>query len=199
MKISPFETKDALEINKARGNSLKSFLPELIQRESMTTALDVGCGALGVFSRILKDLGLQVVAFDGRPENVAKAKTLNPDIEFEVQDIENPSVLRLGSFDLVLCFGLLYHLENPFHAIRNLFALTNKYLLIERMMAPYRSSIAGLYEESQSINQGLNYVVIIATESTYIKTLCKAGFQVFSPDKLPEHEDFYGSLTTKKK
>jgi FkbM family methyltransferase len=196
MKFSPFETQSAIELNEVRGTFLKSFLPELIQKANITTALDVGCGGLGFFSGLLKDLGLDVTAFDGRPENVAEARTLNPNIDFKVLDVEDTAISLLGHFDLVLCFGLLYHLENPFRAIRNLYEITEKYLLMETQIAPHQSLGSVLYEEYHTPNQSLNYVALMPTESSFVKMLYKVGFaKVYRPSYLPEHPDFRGSLT----
>ena len=199
MKISPFETQDALEINEARGTFLKSFLPDLIRKARINTALDAGCGGSGFFSRLLKDLGLEVTGFDVRVENVAEAGRLSPNIDFKICDVEDPSVISLGRFDLVLCFGLLYHLENPFRAIRNLHAITEKYLLIEAQTAPYQSLYSVLYEEPRASNQSLNYVVLMPTESSFVKMLYKAGFAtVYRSYHVPEHPEYRGSLTRKK-
>jgi FkbM family methyltransferase len=100
---------------------------------------------------------------------------------------------------LVLCFGLLYHLENPFQAIRNLYALSHPYLLIETMIAPDRSAVSVLYEESQSNNQGLNYIAWMPTESGFVKMLYQAGFEgVYRSTPLPEHEQFRHSLLRRK-
>ncbi|HEY2613608.1 MAG TPA: hypothetical protein VGI94_22565, partial [Reyranella sp.] len=49
-----------------------------------------------------------------------------PDIPFAQGDIENAGIVALGRFDLTLCFGLLYHLENPMLAIRHLRALSGQ-------------------------------------------------------------------------
>ena len=194
MKIPPFDRDSALRINESRKAFLQTFLSELIGREEIKTALDVGCG-YGFFSRYLKDLGLKVIAFDGRLRNVAEARRRNPEVEFKVHDVEKPSVLSLGSHDLVFCFGLLYHLENPFRAIRNLYSLTKKYLLIETQIAPYRLLISVLYEESHAEDQSLNYVVLMPTESSFVKMLYKAGFSsVYHPYRLPDHDEFRGSL-----
>jgi FkbM family methyltransferase len=199
MKDGPFKSEDALEINESRATFLKSFMPDLISDTKMTTALDVGCGSLGFFSSFLHEMGLDVTALDGRPENVADASKLNPSIEFKVGDIEDPQIISLGKFDLVLCFGLLYHLENPFRAIRNLHALTEKCLLIEAQTAPYESLTSVLYEESRASNQSLNYVAFMPTESSLVKMLYKGGFtRVYRPCRLPEHPDFRGSLTRKR-
>jgi hypothetical protein len=40
--------------------------------------------------------------------------------------VEDLSLRDIGTVDLVLSVGLLYHLENPFRAIRNFHALTGK-------------------------------------------------------------------------
>ena len=49
-------------------------------------------------------------------------------VKFEYNNIYN-----LGSekFDFVFCFGVLYHLKNPYLAIENLFKITNETLFIE--------------------------------------------------------------------
>lgn len=78
MKTSPFHTREALEFNEVMGTFLKSFIPDLTRQEYITSALDAGCGGSGFFSRVLKELGLDVTAFDGRPENVAEAGKPNP-------------------------------------------------------------------------------------------------------------------------
>lgn len=196
--VSPFDTADAARINTARKSFLEELLPDLMGQGGVKRVLDVGCG-YGFFSNYLKSANLYVVAFDGRRENAAEAKNRYPDIDFHVYDIENPSCLNLGSFDLVLCFGLLYHLENPFQAIRNLYALSDKYLLIETMVAPYRSAVSVLYEESQSDNQGPRYLAWMPTESGFVKMLYQAGFEgVYRSTPLPEHEQFRRSLTRRK-
>ena len=58
-----------------------------------------------------------------------RLKNRYPNIPFYIANVEDSSIAHLGKFDLVLCFGLLYHLENPFAAMRKLYALTTKSLL----------------------------------------------------------------------
>ena len=64
-------------------------------------------------------------------------------------------MLRLGKFDLVLCFGLLYHLENPLLAVRHLRSLTEKCLLLESMGVPDNKPSMLLREEPSEFDQGL--------------------------------------------
>jgi FkbM family methyltransferase len=196
--VSQFDTEEAARINAARKSFLEDFLSGLMAQGGVKRVLDVGCG-YGYFSNYLKSVNLHVVALDGRRENATEAKRRYPEIDFHVYDIEDPSCRTLGSFDLVLCFGLLYHLENPFQVIRNLFALSDKYLIIETMIMPYRSSVAVLFEESRADNQGLRYLAWIPTQSGFVKMLYQAGFSgVYRPTRWPDHEQFHRSLTRRR-
>ena len=49
-------------------------------------------------------------------------------IKFEYNNIYN---LKDEKFDFVFCFGVLYHLKNPYKALENLFEITNETLIIE--------------------------------------------------------------------
>jgi SAM-dependent methyltransferase len=189
-----FDAPHARRFTAARQSFLRSVLPHFKQHLNLQTALDVGCG-VGYFSAFLRDLGFQVVGVDGRAENVAEAQRRHPDIPFHVANVEDFSVTQLGRFDLVLCFGLLYHLENTFAAIRNLYALTAKVLLIESMVIPAQCPILKLHDEGQSEDQGLRFVAFYPSESAIVKMCYRSGFPfVYRFLKLPDHEDFHASL-----
>src|SRR5215475_8466172 len=105
LMYSPFDQRHYLELNRARGETIRELLATLRPVLKLTTALDVGCG-LGFFSSVLQCAGLSVQGFDGRLENVVEARRRFPRIPFAERDIEDREVIRLGQFDLVLCFGL---------------------------------------------------------------------------------------------
>ena len=52
----------------------------------------------------------------------------NKNIKFEYNNIYN---LSNEKFDFVFCFGVLYHLKNPYLAIENLYKVTKETLIIE--------------------------------------------------------------------
>ena len=98
---------------------------------------------------------------------------------------------EIGTFDLVLCVGLLYHLENPFLAVRNLFALTGKLLAIESMCAPGDHPTMELLDEFHEEDQGLKHVAFYPTESCVVKMLYQAGFPfVYEFKQPPNHPAF---------
>jgi FkbM family methyltransferase len=165
----------------------------------VVTALDAGCG-IGFFSNHLAQHGLKVTGIDARAENVAEAKSRYPGVDFRAQDVEDPSIRDLGSFDLVLCYGLLYHLENPFRAVRNLYEVTGRVLLIESLIAPYEGPLALLADESQGEDQALRHVAFIPTEACLVKMLYRAGFPaVYRLAEQPDHEEFRETLRQRRR
>jgi SAM-dependent methyltransferase len=172
---------------------LHALLPGLISGQQLETAIDVACG-LGYFSRFLKGFGLQVTAIDGRQENVEEAAQRSPGIAFHRYDVEDSGITSLGEFDLVFCFGLLYHLENPLHAIRLLKQLTRKTLLVESVIHPGEEPIMALIDEASTEDQGLNHFAFYPTEACLVKMLYRAGFSnVYGFAVQPEHPGYHNA------
>jgi SAM-dependent methyltransferase len=189
-KTFRFDTPDTVRFTQARQQFLQTFLPSLKQGLGLQTALDVGCG-VGDFSLFLRDSGLRVSALDGRKDNIEEAQRRVENVSFYLANVEDTSLPTLGSFDLVLCVGLLYHLENPFREIRNLFALSGKVLIVESRCIPEGSTMLYLVDEANLEDQGLNYVAFYPSESCLIKMLYRAGFPfVYMFRKFPDHEQF---------
>ena len=190
IKLTPFDQREYRKLIEARGETLRRVVAQLKPRLGLSNALDAGCG-VGFFSQMLAECGLNVCGFDGRAENVAEACRRFPQIPFAEADIQDRAILELGSFDFVLCFGLLYHLENPVLAIRNLHALTEKCLLLESMCLPEEKSTMLLREEPRQEDQGLTDVACYPSEGSLAKMLYRAGFSaVYRVTPLPEHDDF---------
>jgi FkbM family methyltransferase len=185
-----FDQKHYLQIIEARGRTIRSMAGKLGPPLGLSTALDAGCG-LGFFAQVLQECGLNVRAFDGREENVEEARRRYPGILFERGDIEDPSIGRFGASDLVLCFGLLYHLENPLLAIRHLRQLTGKALLLESMCLPDEKPWMLLREERSLEDQSLTDLAFYASEGCLAKMMYRAGFEfVYRLTELPDHDDF---------
>lgn len=190
IKLTPFDQKDYQRLIAVRAETLRNVIAKLKQALSLSDALDAGCG-VGFFSEVLAECGLNACGFDGRAENVAEARRRFPQIPFAEADIQDCSIGGLGGFDLVLCFGLLYHLENPLLAIRNLRALTEKCLLIESMCLPEEKSSMLLRDEPRQEDQGLTDLACYPSEGSLVKMLYRAGFSaVYRVTQLPEHDDF---------
>lgn len=185
-----FDSESTRVFSERRAEFLKRLLENLRRHIDLRSALDAGCG-IGYFSELLAALNFSVTAIDARQENIDEAKRRFPGIDFVTRDVEDQQVQGLGSFDLVLCFGLLYHLENPFHAIRNLFALTAKLLVIETIVTSHDLPMAALVDEYVAEDQSIHSVAFIPSESAFIKMLFRSGFvHVYKTVQLPEHQQF---------
>lgn len=116
IKLTPFDRREYRQLIEARAQAIQRVVKRLKPALGLSSAVDVGCG-VGFFSQTLAECGLCVGGFDARPENVAEARKRFPEIPFAEADIEGREIPELGRFDFVLCFGLLYHLENPLQAV----------------------------------------------------------------------------------
>ena len=190
IQLTPFDQKEYRELIEARGETIQRAVARLKPALKLSNAVDAGCG-VGFFSQTLAECGLNVCGFDGRSENVAEARRRFPHIPFEQGDVEDRTILQLGRFDLVLCFGLLYHLENPLLAIRNLRGLTEKCLLLESMCLPEDKPSLLLRGEPRQGDQSLTDMACYPSEGGLVKMLYRAGFKmVYRVMPLPDHDDF---------
>jgi 2-polyprenyl-3-methyl-5-hydroxy-6-metoxy-1,4-benzoquinol methylase len=79
--------------------------------------LDLAC-LEGLYSLELARQGAKVVGIEGREANIEKARFAKEvfsldNLEFFLDDVRNLSREKYGSFDVVLCLGILYHLDAP--------------------------------------------------------------------------------------
>src|SRR5438105_3082377 len=113
--VECFETPAALELNRARLAHLQSLDLALDGKR----VLDVGCG-VGHLAQFFLGRGCEVVCVDGREENIAILRAHHPALESHIADIQTDALARFGKFDVVFCYGVLYHLANPLAALHNL-------------------------------------------------------------------------------
>lgn len=185
-----FDQKHYQALNDSRKRILRSIIAEQRVPLNLQSAIDVGCG-LGHFSGLLSSLGLQVIGVDAREENVLEARRRYPGIDFHVLDAEQTTSERFGRFDLVVCLGLLYHLENPFRVVRNLAGMASQLALVEGMVYPSPEPIMSLLDENNLRDQGLNYVAFYPTETCLAKMLIRSGFSnCYLPNPMPDHSAF---------
>jgi len=79
--------------------------------------VDLAC-LEGMYGIELARQGARVVAIEGREANLAKARLVREalgleNLELHLDDVRNLSEKKYGHFDVVLCVGILYHLNVP--------------------------------------------------------------------------------------
>jgi 2-polyprenyl-3-methyl-5-hydroxy-6-metoxy-1,4-benzoquinol methylase len=103
-----------LRLNQRRLEHLASLGLDLIKKK----VLDIGAGT-GAHVPFYVCRGCEVTIADGRVANLAVARSRFPHLEVLLLDVENPGDEIAGRrFDIIHCYGLLYHLQHPGQAIR---------------------------------------------------------------------------------
>lgn len=125
------------------------------------TVLDLACNE-GWFSHRMLDWGASyVLGIDVRPQVIRRAELLRAHfgiprerLELRCGDVFGLSAAELGMFDVVLCLGLIYHLENPIGAMRLARAVTRGVCVIESQLTRQEEPIvlgngqSDLFEET---------------------------------------------------
>jgi tRNA (mo5U34)-methyltransferase len=101
-------------------------------------ALDLACSE-GWFAQRLLDWGAgEVLGIDVRPQSVRRAELVRDylgldaaRLRFTAADALALHAEELGQFDVVLCLGLIYHVENPMGLLRLARSLTGSLCVIE--------------------------------------------------------------------
>lgn len=97
--------------------------------------LDVGCHE-GYYSVAMAPKGMREVrGIDVRQSSLTKARFVAEllglkNVTYEECNIEDLSS-EIGPYDLCLCLGLLYHLENPVLSLRKISSITGEVCIIE--------------------------------------------------------------------
>ncbi len=139
-KTESYLPEVARQVHPTREKALRYYLTTL--GNDCVTALDISCHE-GYFSLILREYFHRVTGVDKNTESLNKAKQItdlfgHSDILFNNSSLEEWSDNK--NADFVLCFGLLYHVENPIQILRKLALLANKAVCIETQVLPYNLS-----------------------------------------------------------
>ncbi len=108
LRGSVFETEYFREAELARLANLFAHVD--LERWRGFTVLEVGAGP-GRLGDAFAALGFDVTSTDGRPEHVARLRARGR--RAFVLDLDQTGVDEAGEYDLILAFGVLYHLARP--------------------------------------------------------------------------------------
>jgi len=167
-KTESYLPEVARKIHNTREVALRHYLSAL--DSSFSTALDVSCHE-GFFSVVMAEYFDTIVGIDKNPESLDKATRMadllgQEKIRFENSSVENWA--KNDAADFVLCFGLLYHVENPIQILRRLALLTRKAICIETQVLPFQ--ISGRIEDGSYLWQrDLNGLFGLCIDNSYHK------------------------------
>jgi len=142
--------------------------------------LDIGAWD-GWFSFEMERRGARVLAIDNaRRTRFLKAREiLASRVDYRIADICRVTPRELGRFDIVLFFGVLYHLKHPLRALETVCDLTTDLALVESYVTddgsqPNAPPVMEFYETTEFLGQFDNWV---GPNTSCLLAMCRtAGF-----------------------
>jgi len=181
-----FLAPNAHAINQARQRHLASLGLDLQGKK----VLEVGAG-IGLHTPFFLERGCEVTVTDGRSENVAEIKRRLPTVRTAVVDMEVDRPLsELGRFDIVYCYGLLYHLGNPERALARLAEVCDGQLLLETAVSPGNHDELLFVRDPDYFNQAVSGVGCRPTRLWVLNRLRLLFGHAYIPLSQPDHVDF---------
>lgn len=182
-----FDEKFYRDVTAARLEHFKSLGLSV----SGKSVIDIGCG-VGHLSQVLEEMGADVTCVDGRAENIARIHELYPQRKALVVDVETDKLPDLGTFDVVFCYGLLYHLADPLGFIRRTAAMCGDWLILETCILDSESPAVRLVpEDDANYSQALHAMGCRPSSAYVAYGLRTAGMEhVYVTKSLPSHPQF---------
>lgn len=187
--ISPYDvflTSDALLINKARQEHLNSLKFDIAGKN----ILEVGAG-IGLHTPFFLDKDCKIVSTDGNSENVEEIKRRYPTLDAYVLDMEvDESIVKFGTFDIVYCYGLLYHLKNVECAIQRLAEVCTGQIFLETVVSLGESDEILFLKDFSGNNQAILGIGSRPTRNWVMNRLKKHFGYAYITKTQPDHADF---------
>jgi SAM-dependent methyltransferase len=154
------------------------------------SVLEVGAG-IGDHSNYYIDRGCRITITEARENNLTYLRNRYPNYSVQFLDMENPSYIQGAPFDVVHCYGLLYHLSKPDQALAFLRQHTNQMLLLETRVSFGESDEINLTTETQTnLVEAYSGIGCRPTRAWLFKELKKLFEYVYLPITQPNHEEF---------
>lgn len=125
---------------------LESF--DLPDRLDGKRVLDIGPWD-GFFTFEMERRGARVTAVDYDDKDTFRklSKAFGSQAEYLRMDVDELSVASVGTFDIVLCLGVLYHLRYPLEALEKICSITTDRCIVETFVADGEPWLKGVRPE----------------------------------------------------
>jgi SAM-dependent methyltransferase len=165
------------------------------------SVLEVGAGT-GDHTTFFLDRGCTVLALEPRPENCAvfyaamQSRTAAgykhaPRCRLIQCDAENVNRFVTEMFDIVYCYGLLYHVAEPAPVLANLAQRCSGLFLLETCVSPKGGeAINPIEEETGNPTQSFHGPGCRPTRQWIFNRLKEQFAHVYMPKTQPAHEEF---------
>jgi hypothetical protein len=154
------------------------------------TVLEVGAG-IGDHSGYYLDRGCKVTITEARDENLRVLSERYAGEQIARLDLENPQRVTGAPFDVVHCYGLLYHLSNPEQALAFLAEHCRQFLFLETCVSFGNDKQVNLVAEEQADpTQAVSGTGCRPTRRWLFEELQRHFPHVYCPLTQPNHDEF---------
>ena len=154
------------------------------------SVLEVGAG-IGSHTSFFLDRGCRVLSTDARSENLEVLRQRYPDLETRLLDLDDPNKSLSETFDVVYCYGLLYHLKEPAQALDFMASCCRKLLLLETCVSfGDDESINSCPEQPELLSQSFHGTGCRPTRPWVFNQLKQHFEFVYMPLTQPNHKEF---------
>jgi hypothetical protein len=185
--LQEFFEPSVLEFHKIRCEHFDSLLLPCNGK----TLLEPGSGP-GIFGKHFSTRGYNVIALEGRQENVDYYVKYNPSGTVKLFDLESQDWSNIPQCDVSASYGILYHLQNPLQFILRLKEKVTEFSLIDTIVSldTVEEGIHSVSENSHSLTQSVRGHGCRPTRKLLWNYL-KENFQyVYMPFTQPKHIDY---------
>lgn len=180
-----FLEPNALAINEARLNHLAS-LNLAIENKSV---LEVGAG-IGLLTGFFEERGCRVTSTEARKGNIAENKRRHPGRRLARLNLEQAGdVEAFGKFDIVFCYGTLYHLAEPEPALEALSRVSDM-ILLETCLSTGEDEASPKVPELHTVNQAYSGTGSRPTRAWVLARLKRFWGNGYISVTQPSHPDF---------
>ena len=158
------------------------------------TVLELGSGP-GDHTGFYLDHGSKMTAVDAREPQLRELKRRYPQVETYCINLDTPmsvySLAEMGMFDVVHCYGLLYHLEHPWLLIEAASrACRETLILCTCVSAAVELEIVYTREDAGDSGQSVSGIGCRPSRAWVVKELRKYFPHVYVTKTQPDHAEF---------
>jgi len=154
------------------------------------SVLEVGAG-IGDHTHYFLDRGCSVTVTEAREENLRLLRTRYPRLDVRHLDLDRPVRLAGAPFEVVYCYGTLYHLREPAKAIQFLDDSCARTLLLETCVSFGDEPVLNpIKEDRRDPSQALSGRGCRPTRPWVLRELRRHFQFVYLPLTQPNHEEF---------
>lgn len=184
-EFEAFLSRPALAINRARLEHLGSLGLNLKNKK----VLEVGAG-IGLLTEFFERQGCETLSTDSRQENISELKRRFPHRKTAILDLEKSFDFdELGKFEIIFCYGTLYHLSKPDSTLKNLSKICTEMVLVETVLDLRSDETIRVVPERDSVTQA-SLKGCRPTRESVFKLLKKHFGYAYTTTTQPDYPDF---------